>query len=56
MTRNTRNPLFFMLFYAFISVLAIAGMRAEWKGARLPATDPSAAAAEASSPRSEGPE
>ena len=30
--------LFFMGFYAYITVLAIAGVRAEWKGSRLPAT------------------
>ena len=37
--------LFFMVFYAYATVLAIVGVRAEWKGARLQATRAPTAAA-----------
>ena len=38
LARVAPYTLFFMGFYAYITVLAIAGVRAEWKGSRLPAT------------------
>ena len=38
LARVVPYTLFFMGFYAYITVLAIAGVRAEWKGSRLPAT------------------
>ena len=38
LARVVPYTLFFMGFYAYITVLAIAGVRAEWKGTRLPAT------------------
>ncbi len=38
LARVVPYTLFFMGFYAFITVLAIAGVRTEWKGSRLPAT------------------
>ena len=38
LARVVPYTLFFMGFYAYITVLAIAGVRTEWKGARLAAT------------------
>jgi cellulose synthase/poly-beta-1,6-N-acetylglucosamine synthase-like glycosyltransferase len=38
LARVVPYTLLFMVFYAYITVLAIAGVRAEWKGSRLPAT------------------
>jgi hypothetical protein len=38
LARVVPYSLFFMVFYAYITVLAIAGVRGEWKGSRLPAT------------------
>lgn len=38
LARVVPYTLFFMVFYAYITVLAIAGVRTEWKGARLAAT------------------
>ncbi len=38
LARVVPYTLFFMGFYAYITALAIAGVRAEWKGSRLPAT------------------
>ena len=38
LARVVPYTLFFMGFYAYITVLAIAGVRAEWKGSRLRAT------------------
>lgn len=38
LARVVPYTLFFMAFYAYITVLAIAGVRGEWKGSRLPAT------------------
>ena len=43
LARVVPYTLFFMGFYAYITVLAIAGVRAEWKGSRLPATHAPAA-------------
>ena len=38
LARVVPYTLFFMAFYAYITVLAIAGVRGEWKGSRLSAT------------------
>ena len=38
LARVVPYTLFFMGFYAYITVLAIVGVRADWKGSRLPAT------------------
>ena len=43
LARVVPYTLFFMGFYAYITVLAIAGVRGEWKGSRLPATHAPAA-------------